>query len=45
MTSCQWFALCPNAATQTRDHTVLGKVPICDKCQEKVNRLYASVKY
>lgn len=30
---CQWFALCPNDATHTRSHPILGEVPICDRCE------------
>jgi hypothetical protein len=36
---CQWFALCENVATTTRPHPVLGDVPICDRCDEKVENL------
>jgi hypothetical protein len=32
---CQWFALCPNDATHTLAHPILGDVPICDRCQAK----------
>ena len=38
---CAWFALCPNAATRTRSHPVLGDVPICDRCDDKIERLSA----
>lgn len=34
---CQWFALCKNAATQTRPHPILGDVPICDRCAKRVD--------
>lgn len=33
--ACQWFALCPNDATHTQSHPVLGDVPICERCQAK----------
>lgn len=36
---CSWWALCPNAATTTRPHPILGDVPICDSCDEKVEAL------
>lgn len=36
---CGWFALCANEATQMEDHPVLGKVPICDRCKEKVEAM------
>jgi hypothetical protein len=36
MTKCAWFALCPNEATSTLAHPILGQVPICDRCKTKV---------
>lgn len=33
---CAWFALCKNQAVTTRDHPILGKVPICERCHEKM---------
>ena len=36
---CEWFALCDNPATKTRSHPVLGAVPICDRCDAKVEAL------
>ncbi len=36
---CQWFALCENPATTTREHSILGNVPICDRCNAKIERL------
>ncbi len=36
---CQWFALCENPATTTRKHSILGHVPICDRCNAKIERL------
>lgn len=39
MTACRWFALCPNPATKTRPHPILGDVPICDRCDKKVEAL------
>ncbi len=36
---CRWFLLCRNKATRTRSHPVLGDVPICQRCDEKVERL------
>lgn len=38
-TLCQWFALCTNEATTTRSHPVLKEVPICDRCNAKVEAL------
>lgn len=40
---CQWFALCTNEATTTRRGPVgngkLGPVPICDRCNTKMDAL------
>lgn len=36
---CQWFAACRNAASTTRQHPVLGNVPICKRCNDKVEAL------
>ena len=38
-TICEWFALCDREATRYRDHPVLGQVPICDQCDDRVDRL------
>ena len=32
---CCWFLLCLNEATGTRHHSILGDVPICDRCETK----------
>ena len=37
--TCQWFLLCENEATTTEPHPVLGAVPICGRCADKVARL------
>lgn len=34
---CQWFARCANATTKAAKHPVLGPVPICDRCAEKLD--------
>ncbi|QSM01181.1 hypothetical protein SEA_NANOSMITE_157 [Mycobacterium phage Nanosmite] len=36
---CQWFARCENPANGLRDHPTLGQVPICKRCDEKVEAL------
>lgn len=36
---CEWWALCRNAATTVRPHSLLGGVPICARCDAKVARL------
>jgi hypothetical protein len=37
--TCQWFAGCHNVATTTRKHPILGNVPICDRCNKKIEAL------
>ncbi|MEY9235377.1 hypothetical protein ABIF78_007700 [Bradyrhizobium japonicum] len=34
--SCRWFLRCDNPATETKPHPVLGDVPICKRCAEKM---------
>jgi len=36
---CEWFLLCENFASNTRAHPVLGDVPICKRCNDKMDRL------
>lgn len=36
LVECQWFALCDNPAMTTLAHPVLGDVPICNRCKDKV---------
>lgn len=36
---CDWFALCTNEATSLRPHPFLGSVPICDRCNAKIEAL------
>lgn len=31
--NCEWFLKCPNPATGTLPHPVLGGVPVCDRCR------------
>lgn len=33
---CNWFALCPNPADGRVDHPVLGAVPTCKRCADKL---------
>lgn len=39
VTACAWWAKCPNPANGLRDHPILGDVPICQRCDDKVERL------
>jgi hypothetical protein len=34
---CMWFALCDHQAVTTEAHPVLGDVPICTRCKEKIH--------
>lgn len=36
---CAWFLLCDNPANGLRDHPILGPVPICVRCDDKVERI------
>lgn len=36
---CHWFAKCPNPANGLRDHPVLGDVPICQRCDDKIEAM------
>lgn len=42
---CEWFAKCRNFATGFRPHPILGKVPICRRCDDKVSRLHAEGEF
>lgn len=33
---CMWFANCKNDAVTTESHPVLGDVPICQRCYNKL---------
>lgn len=37
--TCSWFLLCENPATRLREHPILGGVPICERCDDKVEKL------
>ena len=37
--ACRWFLNCDNPATGTESHVVLGDVPICQRCANKLARL------
>lgn len=36
---CQVFLLCRNEATTTIPHPILGNVPACQRCADKMARL------
>ncbi|QDF18479.1 hypothetical protein SEA_RACHALY_84 [Mycobacterium Phage Rachaly] len=36
---CMWFARCTNPANGLRDHPVLDQVPICQRCDDRVEAL------
>jgi hypothetical protein len=40
--SCQVFLLCDKKATTSLPHPVLGQVPACKRCAEKMARLKAA---
>ena len=35
---CMWFALCDKKAVTTVSHPILGEVPICQRCLDRLNR-------
>jgi hypothetical protein len=35
--SCQWFALCDNSADGVVKHPILGNVPTCKRCADKLD--------
>lgn len=39
MVDCAWFAKCTNTAIAVEPHPVLGPVPICERCRDKIRRL------
>lgn len=41
---CAWFALCTNVATETMDHPILGGVPTCQRCADKVRTIDAKAR-
>ena len=44
MTKCRWFLLCDNPAVTTLPHPILGAVPICQHCKDKMLSIEAAVK-
>lgn len=37
--TCEWFASCDNAAVIHIQHPILGAVPSCQRCADKVERM------
>ena len=38
-TTCEWFATCTNPAVIHIHHPILGAVPACQRCADKLDRL------
>jgi hypothetical protein len=38
---CHWFGLCGNPGTSTERHFLVGDVPICATCQDKLEKMKA----
>jgi hypothetical protein len=34
---CEWFALCDHEAVGYADHVIVGYVPICQRCADKLD--------
>lgn len=34
---CEWFLLCTNEADGTVEHPILGSVPTCQRCADKLD--------
>jgi hypothetical protein len=35
--TCEWFARCANQTSRAAGHPILGPVPICDRCAERMD--------
>lgn len=33
---CEWFAMCDHETTEGASHPILGVVPICARCAERM---------
>lgn len=36
---CSWWARCTNPANTIREHPILGNLPICKRCADKLTHL------
>ena len=36
---CQWFAMCDHNAVTVQRHSILGDVPICERCKARYDAL------
>lgn len=36
---CEWFLNCPNHAVDTRQHLILGDVPVCESCARRIDEI------
>lgn len=36
---CEWFARCGNEAWSLEPHPILGDVPICQRCADKLDTI------
>jgi len=36
---CRWFAMCDNPATDMVPHSILGDVPVCERCKAWIARM------
>jgi hypothetical protein len=42
MTKCRWFIRCDAPAVTTLPHPILGAVPVCQRCHDKIQALEAA---
>ena len=41
---CRWFLKCDNPAVTTRPHPIIGDVPICQRCADKMTAIENATK-
>lgn len=37
--TCEWFAKCSNETSYALDHPILGYVPTCQRCIDKLEKI------